>query len=80
MEEVSKTQYYMKLDAGNVRTFLKVNIFVCGPGSAVGIGTRYGLDGLAIESRRGRYFPHPFKPTLGPTQLPVQWVPGLSWG
>jgi len=47
-----------------------------GPGSVVGISTGYGLDGPGIESRwGGRDFPQ-----LGPTQPPVQWVPGLSRG
>ena len=50
------------------------------PRSSVGIATRYGLDGPGIESRWGRYFQHPSRPALGPTQPPVQWVPGLSWG
>jgi len=48
-----------------------------GPGSSVGIVTGYGLDGPGIESRWGRGFPHLSGPTLGPTQRPVQWVPGL---
>ena len=26
-----------------------------------------------------RDFPHPSRPTLEPTQPPVQWVPELSW-
>ena len=51
-----------------------------GPGSSVGIATGYGLDGLEIESRRGRDFPHLFRPVLGPTQPPLQWVLGLSRG
>ena len=43
-----------------------------GRDSSVGIATRYGLDGPGIESRwRGEIFR-----TLGPTQPPIQWVPG----
>ena len=51
-----------------------------GRDSSVGIATRYGLDGLGIESRLGRDFPHPSRPVLGPTQPPVQWVPGIFPG
>ena len=51
---------------------------ICGPVSAVGIATEHMLDGPGIESRRGRDFPHLFRPTLGPIQPPVQLVPGLS--
>jgi len=57
-----------------------VCVCVCGPGSSVGIVTGYGLDGPGVESRWGRHFPHLSRPTLEPTQPPVQWVLGLSRG
>ena len=56
------------------------NLHLSGHDSSVGIATRYGLDGPGIESRWGRDFPHLSRPALEPTQPPVQWVPGLSWG
>jgi hypothetical protein len=51
-----------------------------GRDSAVSIATRYGLGGPGIESRWGRDFLHPSRPALGPTQPPIQWVPGLFPG
>ena len=51
-----------------------------GRDSSVGIVTRYGLDGPGIESPWGQDFPHPSRPALGPTQLPIQWVTGVFPG
>ena len=45
--------------------------------NSVAIATRYGLDGPGIESRWRRDFPHPSRSALGPTQVPIQWVPGV---
>jgi hypothetical protein len=48
--------------------------------SSVSIATRYGLDGPGIESRLGQDFPKLSRPALGPTQPPIQLVPGLFPG
>jgi hypothetical protein len=57
-----------------------LTLCIVGRDSSVGIATRYGLDGPEIESRWGRDFQHPSRPALGPTQPPIQWVPGLFPG
>ena len=54
-------------------------IFFCGPDSSVGIATDYGLDGPGSNPGGDDIF-RPSRPALGPTQAPVQWVPGLSQG
>jgi hypothetical protein len=46
----------------------------------VGIVIRYRLDGPGIESQWGRDLLHPSRLALGPTQPPIQQVPGLSRG
>ena len=47
-------------------------------GSSVGIATELRAGRSAIESRWwGRDFSHLSTRALGPTQPPVQWVPGL---
>jgi hypothetical protein len=58
--------------------YIYIYIYIGGPDSSVSIATGYGLNGPGIESRWGRDFPHLSRPALGPTQPPVQWVPGLS--
>jgi hypothetical protein len=61
-------------------TIQKVTSNVREPGSSVGITNDYGLDGPGIESRWGREFSHTSSPAPGPTQPPVQWIPGFSPG
>ena len=50
-----------------------------GPGSSAGIATDYGLVGPGSNPGGDEIF-RPSRLVLVPTQLPVKWVPGLSWG
>ena len=54
-----------------------VCVCVFGPGSSVGIATNYGLDGPGSSTGGDKIF-RLSRPTLGPTQPPVKWVPCLS--
>ena len=58
---------------------LDILIFLCGPGSSVGIVTDYRLEGPGSNPGADEIF-RPSRPALGPTQPPVKWVPVLSWG
>jgi len=59
------------------------NICICGLGSSVGLATDYGLDGPGSSpgsNPSGDEIFHLSRLALGPTQPPLQCVPGLSWG
>jgi len=53
------------------KCYTQTYINASGRDGAVGIATRYGMDGPGIESRCGQDFPHPSRPALGPTQPPI---------
>jgi hypothetical protein len=61
-------------------TYFSAHCSLAGRGSSVGVATRYRLDGPGIESLWGLDFPHRSRPAVGPTQSPIQWVPGHSRG
>jgi len=57
----------------------KCTDWIRGLGSSVGIVTDYRLDGLGLNTSGDEIF-RLSRLTLGPTQPPVKWVPGLSQG
>ena len=59
--------------------YVYIYIYIYEPGSSVGIATDYGLDRPGSNPGGNEIF-RPSRPFLGPTQPPVQWIPGLSRG
>ena len=57
--------------------FCSVINMSCGPGSSVGTATEL-RDGRSGIQPGGDEIFRPYRPALGPTQPPVQWVPSLS--
>jgi len=61
--------------------YIYIYIYICvcgGVGSSVSLATDYRLDGPGSNPGENEIF-RPSRPTLAPTQPPLQWVPGLSW-
>ena len=71
--------YTNEICVHNSKTAIRIILYGSKEGSSVGIATDYGLDGPGSNPGGDEIF-GPSGPALGPTQPPVQWVPGLSQG
>jgi hypothetical protein len=59
-------------------TFSPFSILITNQDSSVGIATAFGLDSRSSRPGRGKIslFATTYRPFLGSTQPPMQWVPG----
>ena len=59
--------------------YVRVCMYICGPGSSVGIATDYGLVGPGSTPIGDEIF-LPSRQALGPIQSPVKWVTDICQG
>ena len=64
----------------SVLLWTRLYLITVGRDSSVDIGTRYIVHCPGIEPRWGEDFSQPSIPAQGPTQPPVQWLPGIFHG
>jgi hypothetical protein len=62
-----KASYFWSSNWNPSVSVCQMSSFFMSRDSSAGLATRYRLDGLGIESRKGRDFPHLFRPALRPS-------------